>query len=267
MLVDTHVHFDGLIQREPAGAIIERSIAAGVTRMVAVGGSAGGNEIALRVANERRENVRAAIGFDRSQAGADIAVDDFEQLLEKSKPAAIGEIGLDFHREHPDRNAQIILFKIMLEIARKYCRPVIVHNRDADNETIGILAEHVRLWPGAADKIGVCHCFTGSEKTAVCFLELGFYISFSGILTFSGSRAGHESRANLIKAARLVPDNRLLIETDSPFLAPEPLRGKTNEPANVRYVARVLAEIRGCSFESVAAVTTENAERIFFDET
>lgn len=267
MLVDTHVHFDDLVQREPAGAIIERAIACGVNRMVAVGGSARGNEIALQVANEHRENVRAAIGFDRHQAGINIVIDDFEQLLEKNKPAAIGEIGLDFHREHPDRDAQIILFRTMLAIARKYCRPVIVHNRDADNETIGILNEHARLWPGPKDNIGVCHCFTGSEKTAGCFLELGFYISFSGILTFLDSRAGHENRARLIKAVRLVPDSRLLIETDSPFLAPKPLRGKTNEPANVRYVAQALAEIRGCPIESIAAITTKNAERLFFNET
>lgn len=261
MLVDTHVHFDGLIEHEPAGVIIERAAGHGVDKMIAVGGSAHGNKTALAVANEHRTRVRAAIGFDRNQSELDPDLDNFEKMLDENDTAAVGEIGLDFHHERPAREAQVSLFRLMLAIARQHSLPVIVHNREADNDVIEILAEHVRLWPGSKDKIGVCHCFTGTKTSALRFLELGLHISFSGIITFYKSRS-----AELMEAARLIPDDRLLIETDAPFLAPDPLRGKSNEPANVRHVAKALAEIRGCSFESLAAVTTQNAERLFFNE-
>ncbi|MDD5483601.1 MAG: TatD family hydrolase [Kiritimatiellae bacterium] len=261
MLVDTHVHFDGLLETDAPVAFIERALARGVKKMIAVGGSARGNEIALQTAAERPENVRAAVGFDRSQALGAPDLAGFARMLENRMAAAVGETGLDFHAPVPPREAQKELFRLMLQKARERVLPVIIHNREADREILEILEEHVRLWKGPADKIGVCHCFTGTETSARRFLSLGFYISFSGILTF---RARHS--AALAEAARVVPDNRLLIETDAPFLAPEPLRGRVNEPANVRYVARALADIRGKTLESVAAVTTKNAENLFWDK-
>lgn len=264
MLVDTHVHFDLLVQREPAQAAIARAVSAGVEKMVAVGGSAAANEIALRIAKAHPRNVRAALGFDRQQAGLDPPVDEFEKALGQNCVAAIGETGLDFHHPAPGREAQIALFRSMLKIARARCKPVIIHNRDADEDLIAILAAHARSWPGPAGRIGVFHCFTGSRAFAERVLELGFSISFSGIITFHKPGAEDRRSAGLVEAVRAVPDESLLIETDSPFLAPVPLRGRPNEPANLAYIARALAAIRNCPLESIAEITTRNAERMFF---
>ena len=266
MLIDTHVHFD-LMNREPPETVIARAAAAGVEKMVAVGGTAEANKIALQVAKNHPRNIRAAIGLDRHQAELNPALAEFERTLAENNAAAIGETGLDFHHERPGREAQINLFRHMLKIARARQKPVIVHNRGADSDLIAILAEHARSWQGPAGKIGVCHCFTGSKEFAERVLELGFSISFSGIITFQKSRSSNnDAHAGLIEAARAVPEDRLLVETDSPFLAPVPLRGRPNEPANVRYTAQALALIRNCPLESIASVTTQNAERLFFNE-
>lgn len=267
MLIDTHVHFDGLIDKSPVGAILERASAQGVDRMIAVGGSARANTIALQIARENPGQVRAALGFDRSQAGIDPAVDDFEKMLSASEVAAVGETGLDYQPGQPARDRQISLFRLMLGLARQHSLPVIVHNRDADADVVEILTGHAELWPGPRERIGVCHCFTGSKDTALALVGLGFSLSFSGILTFEQRRAdkpGRNRGRDLMEVAKMVPNERILVETDSPFLAPVPLRGRPNEPANVRYVARALAEIRGCEFEALAAETTRNAENIFF---
>jgi TatD DNase family protein len=173
-----------------------------------------------------------------------------------SEVAAIGEIGLDFHHGRENAPAQIKLFSRMLELARKRSLPVCVHTREAEAETLAALREHAAGWRGAPDGIGVLHCFTGGEVFARELLALGFCVSFSGIVTFKNSE-------NLRAAAAVVPDDRLLIETDSPFLAPEPLRGRPNEPANLERVAVVLAGIRKTSLETIASITTRNARRLF----
>lgn len=266
MLIDTHVHFDLMLNREQPEAVIARAAAGGVEKMVAVGGSAPANKIALRIAKAYPRNIRAAISFDRQQAGLNPPIDELEKTLGENCVAAIGETGLDFYHPTPGREAQIALFRRMLEIARARRKPVIIHNRAAEQDLIAILAEHARSWPGPADRIGVCHCFTGSRAFAERVLELGFSISFSGIITFWKPRPGDPADGSLVEAARAVPDDRLLVETDSPFLAPVPLRGKANEPANVRYTAQALAVIRNCAPESIASATTRNAERLFFND-
>jgi len=296
MLTDTHVHFDGMIATgDTIGAIVARAAQAGVSRMIAVGGSPAANRTALEIARAYPGRVRAAIGYNRDQtddgrrtplrdqatperfaqaraATAGQAPDELETMLAAPEVAAIGEIGLDFHHDrHVGASgtkwplalrrgttvaAQITLFNRMLALARDHRLPVIVHTREAEAETLSALREHTAVWSGAPNRIGVMHCFTGGEVFARDLLALGFMISFSGILTFKNA-------GGLRAVATLVPEDRLLIETDAPYLAPEPFRGQPNEPAHVRRVAEVLAEIRHTSWETIAEITACNAERLF----
>lgn len=257
MAIDTHVHFDLMGRGTGPEEIIRRAAAAGVDKMVAVGGTAAGNECAVRLARQFPDAVRAAVGFNRDAAGAEFDEKAFESLLASGAAAAIGETGLDFHRGCGTREAQIRLFKSMLAVARAYALPAVIHNRDADGDMESILTEHARLWPGPPARIGVCHCFTGSASLAERWVGLGFHVSFSGIVTFA-------KQASLLEAARGVPAERLLVETDSPFLSPEPVRGTENEPANLVYTIRALAAARNCQPERLAAVTARNADELFF---
>mgnify|MGYP001595064016 CR=1 FL=1 len=246
MFFDTHVHFDGLTD---VGGAIARAGEAGVNGMVAVGGSHRGNEMAAEIACKYRDRIITAAGFDREHAGRGIDLTDFEAFVREKNIRAIGEIGLDYHY-HPETSAaQKELLAHMLELARKLALPAIIHTRNADEDTLEVL----RQYHGAK---GVIHCFTGDSAFAGKLLNLGLYISFSGIITFRNA-------AQVREAAKIVPDDRLLIETDSPYLAPEPPRGKTNEPAYVRHVAEALAGIRGCSIEKVAEITTANSMSLF----
>jgi len=254
MLFDTHVHFDGL---GDAGAVMARAAEAGVTGMIAVGGSPDGNAIAVEIAEKNGSMCYAAVGYDRSCTAIDVPLNSLDTLLDGRTPVvAVGEIGLDFHYEPESRNQQKSLFELMLERARARSLPIIVHSRESDDDTLAVLTEHVRMWKGAPDRIGVLHCFTGSERFARQLLNLGFCISFSGILTFRNANGIRE-------VAKIIPDDRLLIETDSPYLAPVPLRGKENEPAFIGHVAEALAVARGCTFEEIAELTTSNAKQLF----
>ncbi len=272
MLADTHVHFDGLTQ---AGytiqAIMERAARAGVSRMIAIGGSPAANRAALEIARLYPGRIRSAVGFNRDFAdafgyqstrhslalpGEGGMMDELEAMLAAPEVVAIGEIGLDFHHESETSSAQIKLFKCMLRLARDHRLPVSVHTRQAEDETLAALREHAAAWRGAPDRIGVMHCFTGNEVFARDLLALGFMISFSGIITFKNA-------GNLLSVAAMVPDDRLLIETDAPYLAPEPFRGQPNEPAHVRRVAETLAMIRCVGWETIAALTARNAAKMF----
>ncbi|MDD4873012.1 MAG: TatD family hydrolase [Kiritimatiellae bacterium] len=253
MFIDTHVHFDGLTEPDRA---IERAMAAGVEKIVAVGGSQSGNEMAVELAGKYPDKIIAAAGFDREHAGKQIDFTRLETYAHEKSISAIGEIGLDYHYHPETAAAQKILFGQILEIARNFVLPVIVHSRNADDDTIELLKEHVALWKGNPDQIGVLHCFTGDSAFAHKVLDLGLYLSFSGIITFAKA-------VQLRETAKMVPDDRLLIETDSPYLAPEPYRGKKNEPAYVKYVAEALAKERNCSVEKIADITTANADRLF----
>jgi len=266
MLTDTHVHFDGMLDAgDTIGAIVARAAQAGVSRMIAVGGSAAANRTALEIARSYPEHIRVAVGYNRDQVVAarrrttddgQRTVDELEIMLAAPEVAAIGEIGLDFHHGRATALAQIELFQRMLLLARDHRLPVCVHTREAEAETLAALREHAASWRGPADQIGLMQCFTGGEVFVRDLLALGFYISFSGIITFKNA-------AGLLAVAALVPEDRLLIETDAPYLAPEPFRGRPNEPAYVRRVAEVLADIRHTSWEAVAALTAHNAGRLF----
>jgi len=256
MYFDTHAHFNAFADPAEARAALERAEAAGVRRILAVGGSPEANRAALNAAAEWPGRVFAAVGYDRDQAESAPSLSGLEADLARPKVTALGEIGLDYHYQPDTAPAQRALFAAQLDLARRRNLPVIVHSREADQDTLDLLREHVPAWRGDPARIGVLHCFTGTAKFAAELLDLGLMISFSGILTFRNADP-------LREVARTVPADRLLIETDTPFLAPIPHRGHRNEPAWVVPVAETLANIRGDSLESIAHHTTANAETLF----
>ena len=251
-LYDTHCHFE---TEDPAAiaAILQRAQAAGVRKLMAVGGSAALNNAAVAAAQvavtmDDAPQVVVALGHERDQTGR--PPPDLAALAGGAPSGALracGEIGLDYHYAPGNRAAQLKLFGEQLEDARRHDLPVVVHTREADADTVALLRE--------IPSRGVIHCYTGTPEYAKRFLDLGFFISFSGIITF---RAADNVRA----AARVVPDDRILIETDSPFLAPVPMRGQPNEPAFIRHTCAFLAAQRGRPAEDFAALTFANAERL-----
>lgn len=252
-LFDTHCHFESTDPAE-IRPMLERAYAADVSRLMAVGGSESLNRGAIAAAQLAATGtglprVDLALGFDREQLtrGSDELVAGLAALVDERRPTAVGEIGLDYWYSPETRAEQRRLFAAELEFARSRDLPVVIHTREADEDTLGLLRE--------IPSRGVIHCYTGTPEAAKAFLELGFYISISGIVTF---RRADNVRA----AARVIPDERLLIETDAPFLAPVPRRGERNEPAFVRHTLEFLAGERGMEVEELAELTTVNAERI-----
>jgi TatD DNase family protein len=256
VLVDSHCHLGDPRYDADREAVIERARAHGVHAVVCVGatGPMETNEAALDVARVNSEvEIVAAVGIHPHDT-AKAQEEDYERLRTLSARdavVAIGETGLDLHYEHSPPDVQREHFRRTVRLARSVALPVIVHCRDAFDATAAILREE-----GAEAVGGVIHCFTGTPHDAHRFLDLGFYISFSGILTFKNADP-------IRMAARTVPDDRLLIETDGPYLAPVPHRGHRNEPAYVVKVAESLAELRNVSLEALARITTANAARLF----
>ncbi len=253
--VDSHCHLDCL-DLESLGldlpGVVDAAAAAGVEEMLCVAIDAAGQEEVLAIAR-RFPRVHASVGVHPNvDEGPEPTVDALLSLAADPVVVAIGETGLDYFRTPPDgRERQQARFRIHIEAARRSGKPLIVHSRDADEDTIRILDEF-----GAADVGGVMHCFVGGATMAEQALALGFHISFSGILTFRNAEA-------LRAVAKTIPGDRLLIETDSPYLAPVPYRGRTNQPAHVVEVARQLADLRGVTVDEIARQTTENFHRLF----
>jgi TatD DNase family protein len=259
MLTDTHVHFREAMTPDEIAGIVGRASAAGVGRLVAVGCEPDANAAALRVAGMFPECIKAAVAYDRSLAGTGARGEAIRELIVSAPVGhvvAIGELGLDFHYTPETADAQQALMAEQLALARELRLPVIVHSREADQETVALLSTHARQWGGAPDRIGVLHCFTGTELLARQLLDLGFMISFSGIVTFRN--------ADPLRAVALgIPFDRLLIETDTPYLTPVPHRGKPNEPCYLPDVAALLAKVRGIEMAELAIQTTANAEKLF----
>ena len=262
-LFDTHCHFERADPTEIA-AILSRAKAAGVEKLMAVGGSPALNEsaaLAAEIGNRERgtgnrEEMRRvgdrpevlyALGRDREQINRLDTCSLFPVPSSLPPQAAVGEIGLDYHYSPETREQQLKLFGEQLEEARRRDLPVVIHTREAAADTVSLLRE--------IPSRGIIHCFTGAPDEARAFLDLGFYISISGIVTF---RPADNVRAS----ALVVPDDRILIETDSPFLAPVPLRGNPNEPAFIVHTCEFLAKLRGMSADDFAEQTFANAERI-----
>lgn len=253
---DTHAHFDTFHAEGVADAVIRRALDAGVSRIMAVGGCAESNALAVAMAERYPDNLRAAVGFDRDQASNGFDRAAFRGLLAHPLVAAVGEIGLDYHYEPETAEAQQALLKAMLDEALRARLPVVLHVRESEADMLRLLGPFVEAWPDNDRPPGVVHCFTGDAAFASAVLEKGLLISFSGIATF---RNADPLRA----VARAVPADRIVVETDAPYLAPVPHRGNTNEPAWVVDVAQGVADARGEAPGVLAENTWKNATRLF----
>ena len=257
MFVDSHAHIDGEEFDADREEVLARARAAGVRAILNVGtGDPHGGHLERAVAvAEEYEGVYAAVGVHPHDAKLfdEEAERKLLRLLGSSeRVVALGEIGLDFHYDNSPREVQREVFARQLRMAREARKPVVIHSREADEETVRILREE---WSGAG--VGcVMHCFGGSVRMAEQVLEMGSYVSFAGNVTFKKADA-------LRDAARVVPLKRLLVETDCPFLSPVPFRGRRNEPAHVVETARFLAELRGVTVEELGRTTSENFYRLF----
>jgi TatD DNase family protein len=254
MLIDSHAHVQGKEYAGETDAVLARARAAGVNTIITVGGAGemDSNTAAVALA-EKYEHVYATVGMHPHDA-KDVMQDDLDRLRDLSarpKVVAIGETGLDFYYDHSPREIQRRVFAQFISLACETGLPIVVHERDAAPETVELLRRE-----GAGKLQGMIHCFTGDYDAALTYLDLGFYLSFTGIITFKNAEA-------LREVVRKVPLERMLVETDSPYLTPVPHRGRRNEPANVRFVAEAVASVKGVSLQEVARATTANAERLF----
>ena len=258
--IDSHCHLDGEGFDHDREEVLARARAAGVSPLIVVGtgGELAQLERAVALA-EREADVWAVVGVHPHDAARfdPTAWAALEELARHPRVVAVGEIGLDFHYDHSPRDAQEEVFRRQVRLARTVGRPVVCHVREAHDEALAVLAS-ASADAGAANVDGVIHCFTGGPREAEAYLALGLYISFSGIVTFPA-----RSVDPIRQAVRVVPYDRLLIETDAPYLAPVPFRGRRNEPAYVVHTAAALAELTGLSLFELATATNANTSRLF----
>ena len=246
MFIDTHCHLTDNYVSGDLGDVIARATAAGVGMIICP--SADPNDViaAVKIA-ATNPNIYATTGIHPEYAGIDASEYLTESILTHPRVVGIGEIGLDYHERDDNRTAQIQLFEQQLELARKYGLPVAIHTRDAENDTAAILRGDIH---------GVMHCFTSSWNLAKTMLDRGFYFSASGILTFKNAAEIRETFAK-------IPIDRIVIETDSPYCAPVPHRGKVCEPAFVVDTARVLADIKGMSITELEPILVKNTLNLY----
>lgn len=261
MLVDSHAHLEGPRFDADRAEMLERARAAGVVNILAIGSGTGPGTLdcAIRIA-EQHVWIYASIGIHPHEARLATETDyaELESLARHPRVIGFGEIGLDYYYDHSPRNVQQEVFLRQMEIARAAKLPIIIHCRPSDNsenawdDTLRLIRDH---W-ASSGLGGVLHCFTGDQEHAKAALDMGFMISFAGNVTFPKAE-------NIRDAARTVPEDRMFIETDSPFLAPIPYRGKRNEPAFVAKTAEKIAELRGKTAEEVGEITANNFFRFF----
>ena len=251
--IDSHCHlnYKGLVEQQQQ--VLERARAAGVGTMLTISTRESEWDDVISIA-EREDDIWATVGIHPHEADAHAHIDTAKLIDRAQHPrvVGIGESGLDYYYDHSDRDQQQTSFRAHIAAARETGLPVIVHTRDAEEDTAAILRDEM----GQGAYPGVIHCFTASDAFADIALQLGFYISISGIVTFKNAK-------DLQATAARVPIDRLLIETDSPFLAPVPHRGKTGEPAFVADTARFLATLRGVDVMTLADATSANFHRLF----
>jgi len=252
-LFDTHAHLHFPDYAEDLDAVLERARAAGVRGMVTIGTDRETNR-AVTALVKRVPDVWATVGIHPHDAG-EAAEADFEEMErlagEEPKVVGFGEMGLDFFRDLSPREVQEKVFRRQIDIARRARKPIVVHCRDAHAETLAVLADE-----RAGETGGVMHCFSGDVEIARRCLDLGLYISLAGPVTYKNARA-------LPEVARFVPGDRLVVETDCPYLPPTPHRGKRNEPAYVALTAACIAELRGADPEALCDALTANAAKLF----
>jgi TatD DNase family protein len=251
-LVDSHAHLELEPLINVAEAVVQRALAARIAYIITVGIDLDDAKLALALA-DRFEMVFACVGFHPHNA-KEVDAEAFlkmEALAHHPKVMGYGEIGLDFFRDHSPRDSQIEVFAYQLSLAKKLEKPVVIHLRNAYTQGLGML-EQAAPFPAG----GIIHCFSGTEVDCGRALDLGFHVSIPGTVTYKKNEA-------LRSVVASIPAERLLLETDCPFLTPEPLRGKDNEPAYIEHTARRVAEVRQTSFEEICRTTTENALRVF----
>jgi TatD DNase family protein len=253
MLIDTHCHLDFPDFAPERDAVVERAMAAGVKQMITISTRVKKFDTILGVA-EAYDNVFCSVGTHPHNADEELDVEtaDLVRLSAHPKVVAIGEAGLDYFYDNAPRDAQAIGLRRHIAAARETGLPLVIHSRSADEDMAAILTEET----GKGAFPFLLHCFSSGPDLARVGVELGGYISFSGILTFPKSE-------ELREIAKTVPQDRMIVETDAPYLAPKPFRGKRNEPAYVAHTAQVLAETIGVSEAEIADITTENAFRVF----
>ncbi|HLS66763.1 MAG TPA: TatD family hydrolase [Pseudogracilibacillus sp.] len=252
MLFDTHVHVNARQFQHDRDEVIQRAFDAGVTNMVVVGFNDETIPLAIDIA-ETYEHIYAAVGWHPVDAiyYKTKHYDMLKKLSEHEKVVAIGEMGLDYHWDTSPKQVQANVFREQISLAKEVKLPIIIHNREATDDVLTILREE-----NAAEVGGIMHCYSGTVAQIEACLEMNFYISLAGPVTFKNA---HDVK----DVAKQVPLDRLLIETDAPYLAPHPHRGKRNEPAYVRLVAEEIATLRQMTVKEVAETTTQNAKRLF----
>jgi TatD DNase family protein len=258
MHVDSHAHLDDPVFNADRGAVIERARAAGLRYILTVGGGTGPDNVEMPVAlAEHYDWIYATVGVHPHEARhfAEHHAEQIRKLARQPKVLAIGEIGLDYHYDHSPHEVQKLVLIRQLELAREARLPIVIHCREAWADLTEILQAH---WQSSGLG-GILHCFSGERHDAVKFLDWGFQISFAGNVTYKKAE-------NLREVAREIPLDRLLTETDCPYLAPVPFRGKRNEPALVIEVARTLAALRNLSAEEFGEIVVRNFERFFRPE-
>ena len=250
MLFDTHAHLDDRAFDADRETLLCRLCEKGVSLVMNPGCSLESSKNAIALA-EKYPFVYAAVGShpDAADEVNDAVIEEYRTLCRHPKVKAIGEIGIDYHYEDIPRQLQLKAFRMQLELAREVKLPVIVHEREAHEDGMAL----VREFP---DVTGVFHCYSGSAEMARQLVDLGWYIGFTGVLTFKNARKAVETAAS-------IPLERIVLETDCPYMAPEPYRGKRNDPGYLFRMAEKLAEIRGISVEKVHAITTENGKRLY----
>jgi TatD DNase family protein len=248
-VIDTHCHLDAC---EPSVAeLVGRARAAGVARLATVGMNGPSIEHAL-IAAEDHDEVIAIVGrHPHETAGFDeLGLEEIERAAAHPRARAIGETGLDYYRDYAPRGDQRRAFEVQLELAARAGLPVVIHTRAAEDDTFALLRDHAGSLPAV-----ILHCFSAPDRLEEC-VERDYLCSFAGNVTYPKA-------TDLQEAARELPDELLLVETDSPYLAPQPVRGKPNEPANVTHTARFVAELRGASYDQLERIVDANAERVF----
>lgn len=252
MLIDTHAHLDGEAFQEDQAEVIARARENGVSTIINIGFNKETIPTTMALA-EKYDFIYAAVGW-HPQDAKDMTDADFDHLRElcaHPKVVAIGEIGLDYYWDTSPKDIQHTVFRRQIRLARELGKPIIIHNRDAHDDVVRILREE-----NAAEVGGIMHCYSGSWEIAKMCLAMNFYISFGGPVTFKNAKQPKE-------VLKQVPLDRLLIETDSPYLCPDPFRGKRNESAYVKYVAEAAAALKEMPVEELAAITSTNAKRVF----
>lgn len=253
MLIDSHAHLDDRRFQRDIDKVLERAKRAGVGKIVHVGFDKQSSINAYKMA-EKHENIYAVVGVhphDAKDLDDDLLEFIYDIARTKKKVVAIGEMGLDYYRNLSPKDQQKKAFVRQVALAKELNLPIVIHDRDAHDDTVKIMKEERASRVG-----GVLHCFSGSWEMARECIEMGFYISFAGPVTFSNAR-------RILDVVGSTPLDRILIETDCPYLTPEPHRGRRNEPAYVKHVAEKIAEIKGVSFEEIARITTANTKEAF----